>query len=462
MKPHSLTSRVLLAVGLAAFVAACSDTPTGAPQPPAPSLSVVDGGASGDYILAVSNGAYAKVGARIADLGGTIVRSHEGAGLILASGLSDEAAATLSSMGGVRAMMGDETIQGAPAPEDLHVERAAAASTTGGPTDAYFWAYQWDMRVIHADEAWYAGHTGSASVAVAIIDTGIDPYHQDLAGLVDWNRSVAFVPSVNPLGPPWGDDYFHGTHVAGTVASNGLGTWGVAPNTTLIAVKACNYNGSCPINAILFGILWAADVGANVGNLSLGGFIAKNATGGGQLNAIYNQVVTYATRQGMLLVAAAGNDGVDLDHLGRDYHAGAVSAVPCEAGNGVCVSATGPTDVFAGYSNYGVSAVNVAAPGGDGAAVGSVLGEVFAPCSTLTVQPGLAICTTSPTYYVWAQGTSMAAPHVSGAAALLAAQGVTQPGQLKTALQRSADDLGKKGTDPYYGKGRINVLSLVR
>lgn len=462
MNRPSLTSRALLVVGLALFAAACSDTPvTVTPQVPAPSLSIQDSGASGTYILAVNNRAYAAVMSRIADLGGTVVRAHQGAGIIDASGLSNDAAATLSSMPGVRAMVEDEWIQGAPLPPDLHVESGSAATTSGGPADAYFWAYQWDMRAIHADEAWYDGHTGSSSVTVAIIDTGIDPFHQDLAGLVDWDRSIAFVASKNPEGPPWGDDFFHGTHVAGTVASNGLGTWGVAPHTTLVAVKVCDDEGSCPLSAIFSGILYAADIGANVGNLSLGGFIAKNATYGGQLTAIYNQVVDYATRKGMLVVAAAGNEAVDLDHLGRDYRAGSYTGVPCEAGNAVCVSATGPTDVIAGYSNYGVSAVNVAAPGGDAAAVGSVHGEVFAPCSTLTLIPALAACTTSPTYYVWAQGTSMAAPHVTGAAALLAAMGVTSPASLMTALGQTADDLGKPGTDPFYGKGRINVYTLV-
>jgi len=462
MNQPSTTLRALVLVGLAFLAAACSDTPVSVtPQVPAPSLSVQDVGPSGNYVLAVKNRAYTTVMSRIADLGGTVVRAHQGAGIIDAAGLSAGAAATLSSMAGVRAMIADEWIQGAPLPPDLRVESATAATTSGDPSDAFFWANQWDMRVIHADDAWYDGHDGSSSVTVAIIDTGIDPFHQDLAGLVDASRSIAFVSSVNSAGPSWGDDYFHGTHVAGTVASNGLGTWGVAPHTTLVAVKVCDSEGSCPLGAIFSGILYAADIGANVGNLSLGGFIAKNATDGGQLNAIYNRVVDYATRKGMLLVSAAGNDGVDLDHLGRDYRAGSYTSVPCEAGNGVCVSATGPTDVIAGYSNYGISAVNVAAPGGDGAAVGSFHGEVMGPCSSLTVFPGLAACTISPTYYVWAQGTSMAAPHVTGAAALLAAAGVTSPANLVTALQQTADDLGKKGTDPFYGKGRLNVYALL-
>ncbi len=400
MKPRSTTSRALFTLGLAAFFAACSDNPVGPPQQPlAPSASMsVQGISAGSgLILAVSNGAFETVSAAIADLGGSVTRSHEGAGIIFADGLSDDAAATLAAMGGVRAMVRDRAIQGVPAPGNLKTENVPLDGVAShDPTTAYFWPYQWDMRIIDADDAWEAGYSGSSDVTVAIIDSGIDPFHQDLDGLVDWARSVAFVPSVNPAGPIWGDDFFHGTHVAGTVASNGLGTSGVAPHTTLVAVKVCDSTGSCPLGAIFYGILYAADIGADVGNLSLGGFIAKNVPDGGQISAIFNQIVTYATRQGMLVVSAAGNSGVDLDHLGRDYRAGSFTSVPCEAGNGVCVSATGPTDVIAGYSNYGVSAVNVAAPGGDYGLAGHVTDLVLAPCSTLTVLPGLAVCTESP------------------------------------------------------------------
>ena len=240
------------------------------------------------------------------------------------------------------------------------------------------------------------------------------------------------------------------------MVTNGIGTSGVAPHTTLISVKVCDVFGSCPFSAIVSGIIHAADNGANIINMSLGGFIGKSFPGGGQLNALLNTVMNYAARNGVLVVSAAGNDGLDLDHLGRDFGAGSFVATPCESGNGMCISATGPTDALAGYSNFGRSAVNVAAPGGDfdGDVFASV---VLAPCNSASlVIPGCGIGS-----YLFLQGTSMATPQVSGAAALLAAQGTTKPGQLKTALQRSADDLGRKGTDAIYSKGRLNVFQLV-
>jgi subtilisin family serine protease len=117
-------------------------------------------------------------------------------------------------------------------------------------------------------------------------------------------------------------------------------------------------------------------------------------------------------------------------------------------------------DSFAGYSNYGSSAINVAAPGGTGSSVAAnqrQRGFVTAACSRSAVSAGLAVCQTG-TFVVGSNGTSMAAPHVSGLAALIVEQiGKDKPSQVKAIIQQSADDIWKPGTDPYYGKGRINV-----
>lgn len=458
------TPRVPLILLAVAFLASCTDNgPVNLSDDLAPALSVQNAGNTGYHILDVSRGQFRTVSRAIGSLGGSIVRSHDDAGIIIATGLSDDAVGTLQDMGGVKTLAADIMIQGIPDGADLStIEMSAGDAPTGhNPSLAGLFTLQWDKTIIDADDAWAAGFSGSPSITVAILDTGIDPAHQDLAGLVDAGRSVAFVTNANPAlaATPWADDHFHGTHVAGTVVTNGIGTSGVAPHTTLMAVKVCGAFFGCPFSAIISGIIHASDNGANVINMSLGGFIGKSFPGGGQLNALLNTVMNYAARNDVLVVSAAGNDGFDLDHLGRDFGAGSFVATPCESGNGMCISATGPTDALAGYSNFGRSAVDIAAPGGDFDVTGDPFTSVvLAPCNSASVALPFSCGTSS---YLFLQGTSMATPQVSGAAALLAAQGTTKPGQLKMALQRSADDLGKKGTDATYSKGRLNVFQLV-
>src|SRR5205814_6884130 len=129
---------------------------------------------------------------------------------------------------------------------------------------------------------------------VAILDTGLDPDHIDQNGtVIDQASSIAFTPSTN--GPPtWADDHFHGTHVGGIVTTNNIGTAGVAPNVTLIAVKVLNAAGNGSFSDIIAGLIWAATVHADVANMSLGAFFPKNGQlGTSQLAAALNRAVNY-------------------------------------------------------------------------------------------------------------------------------------------------------------------------
>jgi subtilisin family serine protease len=170
-------------------------------------------------------------------------------------------------------------------------------------------------------------------------------------------------------------------------------------------------------------------------------------------------VINYAHRQGAVVVVSAGNENINMDTFGEDWY-----KVYCTIPNVVCVSATGPTsggtvgpwlnvDNRAPYSNYGVEWVTVAAPGG---AAG---GSVTAACSRFSTQ--IPVCRTG-TYVVGISGTSMAAPHASGVAALIVERvGKDKPGLVRNRLSQSADDLGPAGSDPVYGKGRINAARAV-
>ena len=408
-------------------------------------------------------------------LGGTITYSHD-IGIAFVTGLSDDAAAALGGHKGVQEMMLDTAIEMDPLADAPSVDSVdAVPASPDNPADAFFFARQWNMRAIDADDAWAMGQLGSSDVTVAILDTGIDYTYPDLDGLVDLDRSISFVPEDDfyvglffPGKHPVTDIHYHGTHVAATVASNGFVAAGVTSQTTLMGVKVCSaVLGFCPGSAVIAGVLHAADAGADIANMSLGGgFLKKDYPGYvGFLNRIFN----YANSKGTLVVVSAGNDAIDLDHDGNFY------STYCNTPNTVCVSATGPgysdnyrlgpwydVDTLANYSNYGRSAINVAAPGGNvyldenGVLRG---GFVYAACSqTSLVVP---ICQTG-NYIIGLAGTSMASPHAAGVAALIAEDVGSQPGRIKTKLQQTADDLGQRGTDPAYGKGRVNAYNAVQ
>src|SRR5207245_3179351 len=209
------------------------------------------------------------------------------------------------------------------------------------------------------------------------------------------------------------------------------------------------------------GIMYAADQGADVINLSRGSERHKSQSPG--FVAAFERAVNYAFRKGALVVSVPFNDAADLDHDGD------IVRLPCEAGNAICTAATGPTgasgvngpwvdvDARAPYTAFGRSAISVAAPGGTGNP--GQFRRFWALCTTTpsvatTVPPA---CRAHQPIVQWA-GTSFAAPTVAGLAALLVAQlGHGHPALIRARILQSADDLGAPGTDPYYGKGRINI-----
>lgn len=421
-----------------------------------------DGSANRHLVLFRGNGVPAGFAAEAQTLGGTVVYSHP-SGIAVVTGLSDQAAAALANDKSVAEVEPDFTFQLEPVAIGATEAMGDVVASPADPTAAYFYPRQWDMRAIDAPVAWAEDRLGSSAVTVAILDTGIDYNYYDLSGLVDLSRSASFVPSDDALV----DTYFpgtnhvtdlnwHGTHVASNVASHSYVIAGVTTETTLMAVKVCSVSGSCPLSSVISGVLYAADEGADVANMSLGGGFAK--AGNGPYVGFINKVFNYANSVGMTIVVSAGNDALDLDHDGNNYQ------TYCSTPNTICVSATGPTasagtdgpwtdvDAPAFYTNYGRSAINVAAPGGSSG------GYVWGACSTTSLV--IPACQTG-IYVVGAAGTSQAAPHVSGTAALVVDDVGRRPGRVKTVIQQTADDLGQPGTDPYYGKGRINVGNAV-
>lgn len=468
-----------LALAGVALVTGCADDLV---QPTlAPSMSTFEtgiGSAGGAQLVVFrATGVPTGFADRVAALGGRVDRAIPAGGAAVVSGLGEAALAALREDPAVSAVE-PETLMEMPKVELGAAEALAVAEpeSPAQPATAFFFARQWHLRAIQADQAWAAGHLGSADVTVAILDTGIDYRHADLAGRVDLSRSVSFATADDPYvafyfpgAHPVADIGFHGTHVAATVASNSLAAAGVTSRTTLMGVKVCSVaTGGCPGGAIFAGIEHAVENGADIINMSLGGAFQKRVYPG--YVSVLNRLFNYAHQNGVTIIVSAGNEAIDLDHaLIPDEDTGEIGHYPslyktyCSTPNNICVSATGPLnytltgpwnepDAPAVYTNFGRSAINVAAPGGNAS-------YVYAACSGFSLV--IPVCRTG-TYVVGAAGTSMAAPHTSGVAALiLASQGPLSPAQLRAALEGTADDLGQPGTDPFYGKGRVNAARAV-
>jgi subtilisin family serine protease len=326
---------------------------------------------------------------------------------------------------------------------------------TGGPAandPVYTQGLQWGLERIGAPQAWAVGR--GAGVTIAIVDSGIDLTHEDLEGKI-----VAQVSCVGAAGDPGRcrgsaqDDNGHGTHVAGiaaAVTNNGRGIAGVAPDARLMAVRVlANECGSSGCSAtgtsgdVAAGIRWATDHGANVVNLSLGGGTLQNALG-----CSFCDAIDYAWSKGVIAVIAAGND----------------SLLPAGFGDepAVVVTATRRDDARASYSNSTSGGLltsarwPLAAPGGEGE-------SSPADCATGGTPKGVL-----STYWISGRhneyaclaGTSMAAPHVSGALALLLGKGYTPQAAIDR-LIATAHDLGAAGRDPAFGLGLIDVAKAM-
>jgi len=410
-------------------------------------------------------------GDRVAALGGSMQSALDSIGVASVTGLSEGAATELAGAADVRAVEPD--VATAPPNEDVGADVAtadgavidlfAAADATASPTTAQFYARQWNMRAVFAPEAWAAGFLGSRDVVVAILDTGIDYTNPDLVGLVDLDRSISFVPEDvtrhYPGRLPFSDLFWHGTAAASIVASNAKLVAGVNRYVTLLAVKVADSTNTHTADRLIRGIVYAADQGADVINVSRGSQRHKSQSPG--TVAAFERAVNYAFRKGALVISVPFNDAADLDHNGD------LVRLPCEAANAICVSATGPTaaagfngpwenvDAIAPYSAFGRSAISVAAPGGVMAPPG--YRTVWLPCTTTPTQTTALDCRTGKPLQRGV-GTSWAAPTVAGLAALLVAQlGHGNPGLIRARILQSADDLGEPGDDPHYGKGRINI-----
>lgn len=281
------------------------------------------------------------------------------------------------------------------------------------PNDEFFKPYQWNLSHISVEEGWEFS-SGSKDVTIAIIDTGVDPNHDDLQGKV--------LPGFNAIDGSTNsyDTHGHGTHVAGIAAAltnNVSGIAGIAWKNTILPVKVLNERGEGSSFEVARGIRWAVDQGADVINLSLGDY---------HHSIILYDAIRYAYKNDVVLISASGNDGI-----GEPMYPAMYDEV-------LTVGSVNQNRDVSFFSNYG-NHLDVTAPG-------EQIPSTFPDNS-----------------YVVMSGTSMATPHVTGLAGLIRAirPDLTNE-EVYNVIRDNAIDHGSKGKDPYYGFGEINVAKALR
>lgn len=352
----------------------------------------------------------------------------------------------------------------------MHTTGATANQTSIIQRDERPASEQWNMAEIRAPQAQEVT-TGSKDVVVGVLDSGIDAGHPELAAAVDPSRSADCLTGL-PESPaqPWRPgESTHGTHVAGIIAAanDGTGVTGVAPGTRLASVRVVDQAGYAHPEYAVCGFMWAAEHGIRVANASFLVESAQQGCGEREGSSVpreaVRRAVEYATSKGVLTVAAVGNERVDITSRYRQDQRHC-DAVPADLDGVLGVSAVGKHSTKAGYSSYGLGTVDLAAPGGENR-------QDEADCVRSTVPGG----------YGAACGTSMAAPHVSGVAALAASRHpATPPRSLAKLLTTrpkpmscpsdydlnsdSAQDalcLGYASYNGFYGHGMVDARNAV-
>jgi PKD repeat protein len=420
-------------VGLTLLLLTLVSAPISVAAPPASE----PGGApfvEGEVLLQVRPGVSAAEIART--VGGAVLRSIGNGGIYLLKVREGNVPAAVQALQGRQGVVFAEPnwLRELHGPNDPGYGLKWDLNNTGSLCDGA------DCAVADADMDWeeayaHLGSNFSGSAVVAVIDTGIDAGHPDLN-----SKIVAGWDFLEGDSIP-NDTYGHGTHVAGIAlaeTNNSTGTAGVgfSPNIKVMPLRVCDENG-CPSDAVANAIYYAADHGANVINMSLGGRWPSSAE---------QVAIDYAWGKGLVIAASSGNDG------------STSVSYPAAFPNCIAVGSTNWHDTLAGYSNEG-TALDVVAPGGEMSALHDPEG----------------IYSTMPTYSVYLytrygyslnydqlQGTSMAAPQVSGLAGLLFAMGVTSNVEVRQIIESTVDDLGAAGWDSSYGWGRINVYNAVQ
>jgi subtilisin family serine protease len=453
---------------------------------------------AGTYIVLYKQHAVASgAAATIESAGGSLVASYAEIGVVIAR---SDAASFRSTV------LKDTRVWGAVSTAGFGVQVDSSGLEASGPpvgdlpnspandSAEPLFPLQWDMRQIHTPEA-HAITGGSPEVLVGDIDTGLDFTHPDLAPNYDAANSADCSSGAPAPLLPGNDVFGHGTHTAGTIAAaqNGIGIVGVAPRVKIAGIKSSNNAGFFFPEMVVCSFMWAGTHGIDVTNNSYFAdpwyFNCKNDPEQRAIWIAEQRAIKFAMGRGVIVVAAATNFSDDLAHPTRDIISpdtgpgiprdvtNACAVVPVEVPGVIGVSADGNRRIKSFYSNYGSGVIQVTAPGGD-----SILQR------TPEAPNGRVLSTVPGGAYAYAQGTSMATPHVTGVAALIESRyGPLARGRVTATLTQTADSIacpdaatlalyspfpqfsngepqscqGGAGYNSWYGHGQVNALSAI-
>ncbi|WP_250303999.1 MULTISPECIES: S8 family serine peptidase [unclassified Streptomyces] len=438
----------------------------------------------------------------ISRAGGSVVMTYDKIGVIVAHSADPDFAKNVRAVKGVSsagatrtAPLPAESTTDVGTPLKLTAKQLKSLSAKAASGEDPLEPLQWDLKAIKADKA-HEKTLGSSKVTVAVIDTGVDDTHPDIAPNFDRKASVNCVTgkpdTTDGAWRPTAEESPHGTHVAGEIAGakNGVGITGVAPGVKVSGIKVGTTGGSFYTEAVVCGFMWAADHGVDVTNNSYYTdpwyFNCKDDPDQRALVDAVTRASQYAEKKGTVNVAAAGNESYDLASHSitdpsspndgtpgdRTVDPSKCLDIPTELPGVVTVAATGAKNLKSSFSNYGRGIIDVAAPGGDSTAYQAP----DAPANN-----GLILGPVPGGGWAYMAGTSMASPHVAGVAALIkSTHPHASPQLVKALLSAEADKLacpasydidgdgtvdavcqGGRGHNGFYGSGLVNALNAV-
>lgn len=450
-RPLSFHLQLPLMVAAAFGLSACASDNPAAPESrdATPTFGQVQQDLQGLYVVETS-GATTPVVAAIQQAGGTIRADVPQIRMVSVAGFDAKRAAALAKRADVVGVYRDAMTRTILPKRVGQPMQATTTARVQGPdqSGAFFFGVQWNLPKTSAVQAWSATSSG-AGRTVWVLDTGYDPYQIDLTGHTPCYSTGITVPRFQS--DLYALDFnFHGSFVSGIIATNGLGSASVAPAARVCTRKVLSEDGIGTFADVASAIVFAADRGANVINMSLGAYFDSHQEGGVPLLRLMQAAIDFADKKGTVVVASAGNDAVDLDKDGPT-----MISVPAQLDRVISVGATGPDlsfnyDALASYSNFGgQTGIDLVAPGGDLPDPNNLFDLILSVCSTF-------VCGAT-NFYVLAAGTSFAAPHVAATAAIVQGMlgGAPSPATVEKCIKSTADHVGNPRI---FGYGRLNVL----